>query len=1258
MRSGRGQPSAEALSDALLEAMRDGNKGQLEYIIGRVVDGRLREDSLAAAWRRARVQRLPLSEDMQQCAVDSMVALRYGSTTEWLSGALLEALQDNSVEGVEAVLRTVTNARLQKDSLEAAWRQAQDQGVFVSNKMKKLLKNLLNGYSELLSREQTLGWDALWGLVDRLLDEYLPRLLELLGRDGEEEDEVVELATLSALAIRELKGHFYRSYGEVPWEEVEYLLAMFVEARTVYTTLTFLVTQADKMRVHLEFFMEKVRVMKTTYKIRPDREAAVKEMKRAHGERAAVTAKAAVDQRLKTILEDFTLLRDWYSLDEVVKALEAAIEALRLPSQIWEEWGWLALRRGLFVAGEKMKNSWTSPNLSSRYVKLLELTAPEGILKLLCSWIRDVQEHSAAGTNAEALTMSDLDSEQRRKWLEEELGRVLHTVSAMLTEAETELLRKGMNLDNVPQTDRVANSLRNKSVTSDATLIYEEVIKILKAANQGKRDEKLHKLISELGDLQPRENVIIAIQCNYNKSPHLSPLTALTAKVYSAVLLHCPQDVPRIRQLLDWKSVEGLSNFQAKLNESSCIGGGSGEASRHAIERALSALEAIERDSNHVRPVRHYAVEGGLQALASRWYKDDQAPPLLVAHEPALFGRQLRNHLNHKDLAMTVFFPTVEECRSLWGLLLSSRSLVADRRGVAHRVQEPAAAAAVNAEVLRLARLKDEMFRGARRGGLAEVQRAAGLGVDLSSRDCRGRTLLHAAAEAGQARLVDWLLKTEALDPLAQDREGRSALHCAATAENSNLTPLHLAARGGHEAAVHVLLQAGARYESVGDQATPLTAAAQVGSTPVVSLLRDLPVLQQPSDEDFWLAAGLAGLLRHADVFSTLTAELKRRGAQLDCEAAQLCVSRVAVGGSTEVAKHLLEYWPDAVRLEFDTYYQRTALTLAAEHRYAALVRSLLRVGADPLQRDKDSGTALHAAAAGGSVEVIDALWDQTQAEQDAGRRAALLRLWEGREEKAPPLCHAAGGGHLEAVQRLVELGADKDVTPPDKPDETPLCSAAAAGRAEVVRWLQRRSAREGAALHMAAGMGHLAVVKLLVPASQLPKQQQRERLDRLQLVDSGGNAPLVSAVASGSLGVVKYLLVRELQLLEAHYSRTVKDRRCVTPRKVTVYSLYREGLSALQWSVCSDAPSSVFRELLRYMEDPRLMELGGTEVLAVRDMVRAALDLVEPVSLEWTSRYGRGNHVEEMKKVLNESLRRLQDSAAAQRLCTAGQPE
>ncbi|XP_026289615.1 uncharacterized protein LOC113214461 [Frankliniella occidentalis] len=1243
LRSGRGQPGPEELSGALLEAMRTNNVKQLQEVLSKVKDYQLLEDSLTAAWCKARAQGLPLSKDMEQCAVYYMVLLRYE----------------------------------------------------------------LSPRSRRKDKPRPLGWDALWGLVG-LVDQLradVRRLLDLLKL--EEADEAVTLAMRSALAIRAVKGFFYRSYGEVPWEEIEYLLALFIEARTVYRTLAFLVASKDRITAHLEFFLEKVEELRTKHTGRSDTNAAMKEMMKApKGKRAEKTTSKAVGKQMADILEDFALLRDWQSLKVIVEALEAAIAALQLPGEDWKNWGWLGFQRGLFLAGEKMKNSWTSPNLSSRYVKLVEVVAAEGIRKVLCNGIRDVQEHSAPGSNADELTMSVLDTDEERTHLKEELGRLLHSIKTMLQEAELEVTQKRMDPPEIIHnrlTERVVASIGNADMTSDRNWVYGEVKRLLEDVNKGKNNSELEALIRDLNHSLHRKLV------TFNRFSN-TLTRSIKDRMYNVVTRHCPQHIQRIHQLLEWRSAQGLSIFQDDLNnKSSNAGGGSCGSS----SRACSALEAIPSGREDNESLIRHAVEGGLQALASRWHRDDHAPPLLDLHAPALFGRQLRNHLNHRDLIVRLCSPTTRELSSLWSLLLYKAIDV--ERGAEPRLRDPTESAAENAEVLRLARLKDAMFRGAREGDLDELQRAAGLGVDISrrdclgvdisSRDCRGRTLLHAAAEAGQARVVDWLLQlgAGAVDPLATDWEGRSALHGAATAEvaesliaagrvapdgygwtplhaaalsgrtavvrallphydlhakdNAGGTPLHLAAGGGHAEAVRLLLLVGARWEAVqqNEQCSTLSIAAQSGSAAVVRLLLlpPPPLLPRPSDYDCWIAAVLAGQYRHLEVFSTLMDELQRRSALRDSPEARLAVGAVAIGGSTEVAAELLNRWPDAVRLGLDEAV--TVLSVAAGCGHADLVRTLLSRGADPLQRGKDSCTALHHAAQVGSVEVIDVLWEHKQAEQDAARGEELRRVWEGRREGGPrpPLGLAARGGHLAAVRRLVELGADKDSGVRDAAHYTPLYAAARHGREEVVSWLLGARARlydpEAAhtPLHVAAMFGHLAVVKLLVPSRELTEQQQRERLGLLQHAGPDPETALHCAVVSGSLEVVKHLLEREVTLLDPHYNRRVKEGKSALWKNLTVYRRDSKKRTPLQWCVVCDAPTTVFRELLQRMEDERVMALGGKDVLAVRDMVQEALDWVDPVHLVQTVEYGRPPHSEGMRRELTESLRRLDTQPA-----------
>ncbi|KAK3913419.1 Ankyrin-1 [Frankliniella fusca] len=1216
---GRAPPSTELLSAALLEAMRRNDW----KLMGRLKSGlpdRLVEDSMTAAWRRALAQGLQLSEEVLGAAVALMVLLRY--------------------------------------------------------KLSRQKKN----------KSKRLSWTALRGLVDRLQADA-ERLRELLKRNAEEADETVELARRTALGIRAVKRYFYCSYGEVPWEEVEFLVALFVEAKTRYHTLAFLVGNAKTVGTHLEYFLEKLQKLRTwlrdKYPNMPDSDDKMKKMMTLPGgERGEkMTRLVKTDQRLASVVEDFSSCRDSRSLQETAEAMSAAIDALGLSDRHWEQWGWLALRRGLFMAGEKMKYSWTSPNLSGRYTRLVELMAPEGALKVLRSGIRDTQAHGDDGTNAAELTMSVLNTAEERQRLGAELGRVLRTIAALQREAEGDLVTKmrGRTEIGLKDESRIMSAVLFGDVGHSIDyLVYEKVIELLEKLSGRSNDEEFEDLKR---NLKQESHSQIPYILN-NVETKISINISQNDTIYSFALKHCPQYLFLIKRLLEWKSSEALSSYKDDLETKV---DSPPQPTSSALDRAISALKLIPVNSDIL--IVQYAVEGGSQALASRWHKDDHAPPLLGHFAPAMFGRQLRDFLNHRDSIIEICSrptaaspPTVVTELSVLGNLLRDGGLSGEH-GAEPRAQDDGSAD----EVLRLVQLKDDMFRGARLGDLSGLQRAAEGGVDISSRDCRGRTLLHAAAEAGRLAVVDWLLQlgTGAVDPRAKDWIEQSALHCVASGEvaerllaacpemgrdgagrtplhsaalsgradvirvllahahedleaeaNDGYTPLHCAAVGGHEAAVRVLLEAGAQYRADKEQRTPLRCAAYSGSAPTLELL-----LPRASAEGCWEAAVVAGRLGRVEAFRSLVAELRgASGALEDCPAARRAVRALAEGGSEAVARELLQRWPRAVGLELDQGL--TALGVAALRGRAGLVRVLLGHGADPLHRDKHNRTALHYAAQKGHVEVIRALREHTE---------QLQALWSGQEELPSPLHLAAKNGHLPAVQLLVKLGAGVDTAPEgEDAHKTPLLLAAGRGRTEVVRWLLEKGARlypPGAArtpLQAAAVSGHLDVVRLLVPSTVPTKKQRGEWLKLLQHVGSDGVTALHASALSGSPLVVQHLLQRELDLLQPHHDRKVKDGESAEWKNLTVYRVDAKGLTPLQNSVLCSAPPGVFDQLLRHMEDERVMRLGGKDLPAVRDIVQGALGLVEASRAVHIAKFGHPPNSERMRRQLNESLERL----------------
>ncbi|KAE8740685.1 hypothetical protein FOCC_FOCC013777 [Frankliniella occidentalis] len=458
------------------------------------------------------------------------------------------------------------------------------------------------------------------------------------------------------------------------------------------------------------------------------------------------------------------------------------------------------------------------------------------------------------------------------------------------------------------------------------------------------------------------------------------------------------------------------------------------------------------------------------------------------------------------------------------------------------------------------------------------------LGLSVSGRprpDAFSFTPLDSAASKGRTDVLKSLLRCYDVNYIS----------------NGKIAPLDHAGLGGHEDAVRVLLQAGARYDlltggvdrKMGPQ-SPLYHAATSGSAATVGLFLQPPppLLPQPSDTDCWVALDHAGFLGHVDVARALIDKLHghRRGAAIDCDVGHEAALGIAKGGSVEVASALLDWWPEAVNLRI-SIEDGAMLHTAAMYGHVELVKLLLGRGADLLQRNRKSWTALHNAAAGGNVEVINALWEHEHTQRSSTyRKLKLHNLWNGLGERTSALCVAAIYGQLEAAKRLVDLGADMNTWKLISAHETPLYFAAREGHAPVVEWL----IAQGARLHG----------------------------------EEAADTPLHAAAENGRLAVV--------QLLEKHYKNRLKAGKSPVWGDFTVYRRCWQDWTPLGFCAMSEAPSAVFRALLGHMEDERVMALGGEDAQTVREMVQEVLDGIAQRKLPW----------KRVIKELNASLARL----------------
>ncbi|RYP69565.1 hypothetical protein DL771_006080 [Monosporascus sp. 5C6A] len=200
------------------------------------------------------------------------------------------------------------------------------------------------------------------------------------------------------------------------------------------------------------------------------------------------------------------------------------------------------------------------------------------------------------------------------------------------------------------------------------------------------------------------------------------------------------------------------------------------------------------------------------------------------------------------------------------------------------------------------------------------------------------------------------------------------------------------------------------------------------------------------------------------------------------------------------VMRLLLEQRRDAARIT-------NPLSWAVAKGFEAVVRLLLKNGADPEARDESGPTPLMRAVKSGHVAVVKLLLE----------KGAYLEAKDGYGKT--PLSWSAENGHEAVIKLLIEKGAY--LGEENKWGETPLILAAQSGHEAVVKlllekgaYLETKNNGRQTPLMLAAKNGHEAVVKLLL-----------EKGAYLETKNMWGETPLKLAAQGGHKAVARLLL-------------------------------------------------------------------------------------------------------------------------------------
>eukprot|EP00752_Nemacystus_decipiens_P011626 g10321.t1 len=187
----------------------------------------------------------------------------------------------------------------------------------------------------------------------------------------------------------------------------------------------------------------------------------------------------------------------------------------------------------------------------------------------------------------------------------------------------------------------------------------------------------------------------------------------------------------------------------------------------------------------------------------------------------------------------------------------------------------------------------------------------------------------------------------------------------------------------------------------------------------------------------------------------------------------------------------------------------------AAAEGDLTMVETLMKAGASISgERERDGQTPLHAAAEGGSLNVVMALL-RGRARRDVNKTT--------RGSRQTPLFCAVKRGHADVALALVRAGGDVDLA--DAHGWTPLMRASADGRPELVNNLLLNGACVGAKnksgnrpLHYAVLKGHLGVVKLLLKAGALPSSRRKvDEKSSLELAVERGDTDVLAELLAAA---------------------------------------------------------------------------------------------------------------------------------------------
>ncbi|GBN29124.1 Ankyrin-3 [Araneus ventricosus] len=196
-------------------------------------------------------------------------------------------------------------------------------------------------------------------------------LIKSIYWDSDPDEEFILLAEFIAKNIHVLKSDLKSTYDKLPWEEIEFCLAIFIEccknnfeANLIYNS----VLKKERLLLYLEKFSNI---------LESEKESIANNSMKKLGKKLDLKRHTVVENIIKSnsslqnLYADFQQVRDFCSLETIKNYTNLAVSA-----DVSTVEGKLLIIRALQVTGEHIKNKLYSPKLSSTTAHLLLSSLP------------------------------------------------------------------------------------------------------------------------------------------------------------------------------------------------------------------------------------------------------------------------------------------------------------------------------------------------------------------------------------------------------------------------------------------------------------------------------------------------------------------------------------------------------------------------------------------------------------------------------------------------------------------------------------------------------------------------------------------------------------------------------------------------------------------------------------------------------------------------------------------------------------------